>query len=58
MISGITDNVAAGRSVNYTLDALYRLAQAVTTGDSTYPQWGLAENNCAGPKSRSLSKSL
>ena len=42
MISAITDYVAAGRSVNYSFDALYRLTQAVTTGDSTYAKWGLA----------------
>lgn len=41
-IQCITDNVAAGRSVSYTYDALNRLNTAVTTGGSTYPQWGLS----------------
>jgi len=47
-ITGITDTSdqtltpgAAGRSVNYTYDALHRLKTAVTTGSTQYPQWGL-----------------
>jgi YD repeat-containing protein len=45
-ISGITDNSGtqeAGRSVTYTYDSLYRLTQAVTSGSSGYPAWGLSE---------------
>lgn len=41
-ILGITDSVDNGRSQTYTYDALYRLATAVTTGSSNYPQWGLS----------------
>jgi len=44
-VSGITDNTGtqeAGRSVTYTYDALNRLKTAVTTGSTTYPQWGLS----------------
>lgn len=41
-ITGITDNVETGRSVSYTYDALHRLKTAVTTGSTTYPQWGLS----------------
>jgi YD repeat-containing protein len=41
-IQTVTDNVDAGRSVSYVYDNLARLASAVTSGDSNYPQWGLA----------------
>ncbi|MBI3661432.1 MAG: hypothetical protein HY234_00050 [Acidobacteria bacterium] len=44
-ILGITDSTGtqeAGRSVTYTYDALYRLKTAVTTGSTSYPQWGLS----------------
>ncbi len=44
-IASITDNTGtpeAGRSVTYTYDALYRLSTAVTTGSTSYPQWGLS----------------
>jgi len=42
-IQCITDSVDAGRTVNYTYDALRRLGTAVTNGSVAYPQWGLAE---------------
>ena len=41
-INCIVDVVDSGRSVAYTYDWLGRLSSALTTGDSTYPQWGLA----------------
>ena len=41
LISGITDNVQSGRSVSYTYDSLARLSTALTSGSSSYPQWGL-----------------
>src|SRR5271165_3214564 len=41
LISGITDNAQAGRSVSYTYDSLARLSTALTTGSTAYPQWGL-----------------
>jgi len=44
-IAGITDNSGtpqAGRSVTYAYDSLNRLKTAVTTGSTTYPQWGLS----------------
>ncbi|HTT23525.1 MAG TPA: RHS repeat-associated core domain-containing protein [Candidatus Sulfotelmatobacter sp.] len=41
-ITGITDNVDSGRTVNYTFDALQRLSTAVTNGSANYPQWGLS----------------
>jgi RHS repeat-associated protein len=41
-IAGITDNVDGGRSVAYSYDALYRLANATTTGSASYPKWGLS----------------
>ena len=41
-ITGITDNVDNGRTASYQFDALYRLTQAVTVGDTAYPKWGLA----------------
>ncbi|MGH9554494.1 MAG: RHS repeat domain-containing protein [Terriglobales bacterium] len=41
-ITAITDNVDAGRTVNYTYDALHRLSTALTTGSGSYPQWGLS----------------
>jgi RHS repeat-associated protein len=42
-IQCITDNADSGRSVSYSYDPLGRMISAQTTGDSTYPQWGLAE---------------
>jgi RHS repeat-associated protein len=42
-ISGITDSVDNGRSVNYTYDGLSRLANASTTGSTSYPAWGLQQ---------------
>jgi RHS repeat-associated protein len=42
LISAVTDNVQAGRSVSYTYDSLSRLSTSLTTGSSTYPQWGLS----------------
>jgi RHS repeat-associated protein len=41
LISSITDNVQSGRSVSYTYDGLARLSTALTSGSSSYPQWGL-----------------
>jgi RHS repeat-associated protein len=41
-IQTVTDNVDAGRSIAYTYGNLARLASAVTSGDSNYPQWGLS----------------
>jgi RHS repeat-associated protein len=41
LISSITDNVQSGRSVTYTYDSLARLSTALTSGSSSYPQWGL-----------------
>jgi RHS repeat-associated protein len=41
-IQGITDNVDNGRSATYTYDAWSRLKTAVTTGSTSYPQWGLS----------------
>jgi YD repeat-containing protein len=41
-IASITDNVASGRTVNYTYDSLNRLSTAVTTGSAQDPQWGLS----------------
>jgi len=40
-IAEITDSQDSGRDVTYTYDALARLATAVTTGSTSYPQWGL-----------------
>jgi len=42
LISSITDNVQSGRSVSYTYDSLARLSTSLTTGSSSYPQWGLS----------------
>jgi RHS repeat-associated protein len=41
LISGVTDNVQSGRNISYTYDSLARLSTALTSGSSTYPQWGL-----------------
>ena len=44
-ITSITDNTGtqeAGRSVTYAFDALGRLSTALTTGSSSYSQWGLS----------------
>jgi RHS repeat-associated protein len=41
-ITSITDSVDAGRTVNYTFDALHRLSTAVTNGSTNYPKWGLS----------------
>lgn len=41
-ITSITDSVDSGRSINYTYDSLGRLSTAQTTGDASYPQWGLS----------------
>lgn len=43
-ITGATDNVEAGRSVNYTYDVLGRLSTAVTDGSAGFPKWGLSWN--------------
>jgi RHS repeat-associated protein len=42
LISTITDSADNGRSASYTYDSLYRLSTAVTTGSTSYPQWGLS----------------
>ena len=39
---GITPG-AAGRTINYTYDALGRLATAVTTGSAQFAKWGISE---------------
>jgi RHS repeat-associated protein len=41
-ITSITDGVNSGLSIAYTFDALNRLSAAVTTGSTSYPQWGLS----------------
>jgi RHS repeat-associated protein len=43
-ILGITDSVDNGRTVAYSYDPLSRLATALTTGSTAYPQWGLSWN--------------
>jgi RHS repeat-associated protein len=40
-IQSITDNVDNGRSVTFSYDNLARLTNAVTTGSTGYPKWGL-----------------
>jgi RHS repeat-associated protein len=40
-IQSITDNVDNGRSVAFSYDNLARLTNAVTTGSTGYPKWGL-----------------
>jgi RHS repeat-associated protein len=42
-ITGVTDNVANGRSPTYAYDALGRLINATTSGDANYAKWGLSE---------------
>ncbi len=42
LIAGITDSVDNGRTVAYAYDPLSRLSTALTTGSSSYPQWGLS----------------
>ncbi|MCI0720192.1 MAG: hypothetical protein L0338_14665 [Acidobacteria bacterium] len=41
-MTSITDAMQSGRTVNYTYDALGRLATALTQGSASYPQWGLS----------------
>jgi RHS repeat-associated protein len=43
-IASITDYIDNGRSVAYTYDTLSRLSTAITTGSTSYPQWGLQES--------------
>jgi RHS repeat-associated protein len=41
-ITGITDNVDAGRTLSYTYDALSRLSTAASQGSANYVQWGVS----------------
>ena len=41
-ISGITDGVDNGRTVNYGYDPLARLSTALTVGSANHSQWGLS----------------
>jgi len=41
-IQDATGTQQAGRSVSYSYDALNRVSTAVTTGSTSYPQWGLS----------------
>ena len=41
-LASITDNVDSGRSLTFGYDALNRLSSALSTGSTTYPQWGLS----------------
>jgi RHS repeat-associated protein len=41
-ISGITDNVDAGRTLSFTYDALSRLSTAASQGSANYVQWGVS----------------
>jgi RHS repeat-associated protein len=42
LISSVTDSVQSGRTVGYTYDSLSRLATALTSGSTAYPQWGIS----------------